>query len=211
MCVHAQADDKLQSDIPCAGKRASYEGVVCLKGMPEVKQLAQEKRYCEWTKSVRTTLKPWETRVCWYLKENRIIPRFLRWCEMDFVHPQWGHFPRSSFTFESLGETLPPRHLAASEPFLLPRVTILVTENGACSLRPSWARKPLGWEHPVTVQRCGAPCFRMGSTNASRSAAHGAGSSRAAGCPSWCRESCIARVPGTDSKDISVRVSLQKE
>ena len=28
-----------------------------------------------------------ETLVCWYLQGNRIIPAFLRWCEMDFVHP----------------------------------------------------------------------------------------------------------------------------
>ena len=26
------------------------------------------------------------TIVCWYLPGNRIIPGFLRWCEIDFVH-----------------------------------------------------------------------------------------------------------------------------
>ena len=27
--------------------------------------------------------------VCWYLQGRSIIPGFLLWCEMDFVHPQW--------------------------------------------------------------------------------------------------------------------------
>ena len=31
---------------------------------------------------------PWETAVCWYFQADRIIPWFLRWCEMDLVHPQ---------------------------------------------------------------------------------------------------------------------------
>ena len=43
--------------------------------------------YCGWTKSC-TTLKPWETILYWYLQADRIIPGFLRWCEMHFVHPQ---------------------------------------------------------------------------------------------------------------------------
>ena len=35
--------------------------------------------YCGWTKSC-TTLKPWETIVCWYLQGNRIILGFFGWC-----------------------------------------------------------------------------------------------------------------------------------
>ena len=39
-----------------------------------------------WTKSRnRTTVKPEEPNVCWYLQGNRLIPRCLRWCEMDFA------------------------------------------------------------------------------------------------------------------------------
>ena len=30
-----------------------------------------------------------ETIVCWYLQGNQQKPGFLRWCEMDFVHPQY--------------------------------------------------------------------------------------------------------------------------
>ena len=37
---------------------------------------------------IRTTWKQWETIVCWYLQGNRIILGFLRWREMDFVHPR---------------------------------------------------------------------------------------------------------------------------
>ena len=35
----------------------------------------------------RTTLKPWETIVCWYVQGNQ---HSIRCCEMDFVHPQKG-------------------------------------------------------------------------------------------------------------------------
>ena len=28
---------------------------------------------------------PWDTIVCWYFQGNRVIPGFLRWCEMDFA------------------------------------------------------------------------------------------------------------------------------
>ena len=35
----------------------------------------------------RTLLKPWDTMFVGICKEN-IIPGFLRWCEMDLVHPR---------------------------------------------------------------------------------------------------------------------------
>ena len=40
----------------------------------------------------RTTLQLWEAAVCWMLQGNRILPGFLRWCERDFVHPQYVPF-----------------------------------------------------------------------------------------------------------------------
>ena len=40
--------------------------------------------YCGWTKSC-TTLKPWEAIAFWYLRGNRIIPGFLRCCDMEFA------------------------------------------------------------------------------------------------------------------------------
>ena len=49
----------------------------------------QKDTYCGWTKSC-TTWKQGETIDCWYLQGNRLILGFLRWCEMDFVHPQYG-------------------------------------------------------------------------------------------------------------------------
>ena len=45
---------------------------------------------CGWTKSVRTILKPWlKPLLVGIHRGNRIISGFLRWCEMDFVHPQY--------------------------------------------------------------------------------------------------------------------------
>ena len=38
-----------------------------------------------WTKSC-TTLKPWETIICWYLQVNQIIPGFLRRCRILCMH-----------------------------------------------------------------------------------------------------------------------------
>ena len=41
----------------------------------------------------RTSLKPWESIcVCSYVMEI-ITTGFLRWCEMDFAHPQYVHLP----------------------------------------------------------------------------------------------------------------------
>ena len=38
----------------------------------------------------RTTWKPWETLRFVGIYRGIIIPGILRWCEMDFVHPQYG-------------------------------------------------------------------------------------------------------------------------
>ena len=43
--------------------------------------------YCGGTKSC-TTLKPWQPLFVGILR-GIIVPGFLRWCEMDFVHPQY--------------------------------------------------------------------------------------------------------------------------
>ena len=61
--------------------------------------------YCGWTKSC-TTLK-WEAIVCWYFTGNRIIPGFLRWCEMDFVHPQQLARPKATHGAQAVQESLP--------------------------------------------------------------------------------------------------------
>ena len=45
--------------------------------------------YCGWTKSC-TTLKPWETTVCWYLQRNHHSR--VSYVVQDFVHPQYESF-----------------------------------------------------------------------------------------------------------------------
>ena len=60
-------------------------------GSPVADGLFVQLKTCGWTKS---TWHRFETMVetavvCWYLRWGIIIPRFLRWCEMDFVHPQY--------------------------------------------------------------------------------------------------------------------------
>ena len=51
------------------------------------------RKYCAWTKSVRTTLKPWLKP--WFVgiyAGESFIPGFLRCYEMDFVHPLYEKF-----------------------------------------------------------------------------------------------------------------------
>ena len=68
--------------------------------------------YCRWMNSVRTTLKPWLKSLFAGICRGIIIPGFLRWCEMGFVHPQhlgppvvpfypfWGRVPLLKSTTE---------------------------------------------------------------------------------------------------------------
>ena len=56
--------------------RATLEIWVCINtGEP----------YCGWTKSIRTTLKPWLKPLFGGIYRGIIITGFARWCEMDFA------------------------------------------------------------------------------------------------------------------------------
>ena len=55
--------------------------------------------YCRWLRNpFRTTLNPWDTIICWYLRGSHLILGFLRWCLGGFrpsTNPQydWGKPP----------------------------------------------------------------------------------------------------------------------
>ena len=64
-----------------------------LKQMEEKQEIhLQSTLSCGWLRNpFRTASKPREYTVCWYSQGNRIHSvGFLRWCKMDFVHPQYG-------------------------------------------------------------------------------------------------------------------------
>ena len=54
----------------------------------------------------RTTLKPWETIVCWYLAGNHHSRVFLKWCRMSSIHSVKFHDWRKgpSFAFCEFGD-----------------------------------------------------------------------------------------------------------
>ena len=56
---------------------------------------------CGWTNSC-TTLKPWETTVCWYLQGGHTIPGFLRWCWILSIR---GTFPMTSERAQTTNRT----------------------------------------------------------------------------------------------------------
>ena len=68
-------------------------------GRPFDRQNVEAPRPCGWKSEIQKShhLETMvESIVCWYLQGNRILPGFLRWCEMDFatIHSGSKHVAR---------------------------------------------------------------------------------------------------------------------
>ena len=97
-----------------------------------------------------TTLILWEA--IWFLQGNRIIQRFLRWCEMDLVHPQYHRTPSEgrksgglSFGFLRTLQGTPPHGPPPRKP-TFPQPWVTPFEKKGTSLRmmgPTFCLSPL--------------------------------------------------------------------
>ena len=69
-------------------------------------------QYCGWTKSISHHFETMvETFVCWHLQGKHQKPGFLRWCERDFVHPQYHALFQSPAPRPSQSSAPPPAQL----------------------------------------------------------------------------------------------------
>ena len=139
--INSNSEGRVEVGVPGAPKspwRLLTRSILGQTTPPEVFWVVETQHAVDGQNPFRINLKPWDAIVCWYLQGNRIIPWFLRWCEMDFVHPQYLLFPPPS--------SPPTPQPDAPPPVFVFRSPCLPQASGLMQL--SWVLKKLPGPRP---------------------------------------------------------------